>query len=443
MDKLILTKNKYIYFLLGLLVVAVSMGILIPADWAGWIFVWLTFVPFLFITELQENKKLLLALIFIIIMHNLASIINVYFYLFPGADMDAVSFHVHAILRSFGYLEISHNNLGVKFYVYLLSRLFMLDPSKLLGQELSVLAFSLCCVVLVKLQSMLNLRKYRFISLIIFGLIPTYAIWGSVELRESLELLFLLLTVYFSIRFITTRSHRFIYFGFMLLAAFLMSRFHQGLILIAVYLIFSGVIFSVKKLTKKTMVFLVIGMTLCLLIILLLYFLAIHTNYVRGVISMIFSHQLIDYVSHYHIKLVSMGGNTFYAVYFNATSFYTAFISLCKLWVYYLFGPFPWELSFHLNIFIMFYTWFRACLLVCLIASIFSAQGDQKRIRIYMLMAFLFITAIWAFGTNNYGTALRHQMLSDWILILLGVPILMQFLLKLSHQIFIKKKTYG
>jgi len=67
-------------------------------------------------------------------------------------------------------------------------------------------------------------------------------------------------------------------------------------------------------------------------------------------------------------------------------------------------------------------------------------QGLRRRIQICMILIYFMITAIWAFGSNNYGTALRHQMLSDWLLILLGMPILMMQIEKLKNiTLWLKK----
>ncbi|MGD9107964.1 MAG: hypothetical protein PVI75_02210 [Gammaproteobacteria bacterium] len=472
-------KNNYVYFLLGLLFIAVLIGAFVAKDLAGWIFVWLTFVPFLFIKELRENKKLLFAVIFIIILHNLASITNAYFYLFPGADSDAASFHSKAIAVSLGHLNYISNILDANFYIYILSRLFYLGHSKLLGQELSVLAFSFSCVILISLQKLFEIKKHRILTLLILGLIPTYMIWGSVELRESLQLLFLLLTIYFGVYLMTKKSNNIMFFIFMLLSPLFMGMFHVGLRMIAPGLVCLFSFFISRAFNRKMIEALIYSLLLTLLFIALQHLLIGHMQFkfvnnipltlnkvsasktsgmantskinmsVVNIVSGIFLHsmsvanivggffhRMVAFMLDVHGYLAQVGGNTFYHVYFNPSSYYTVFVSLCKFWVYYLFGPFPWELNFKLNLFIMLYSWFKAVLLACCVVDIFIKKDLQRNMRICMLLIYLLITTVWAFGVNNYGTALRHQMLSDWILVLFGMPVLISYVAKIKSVVF-------
>ena len=39
-----------------------------------------------------------------------------------------------------------------------------------------------------------------------------------------------------------------------------------------------------------------------------------------------------------------------------------------------------------------------------------------------MLILFFSMSIMWAVGTTNYGTAIRHNMLTWWILVIGGVP---------------------
>jgi hypothetical protein len=39
-----------------------------------------------------------------------------------------------------------------------------------------------------------------------------------------------------------------------------------------------------------------------------------------------------------------------------------------------------------------------------------------------MLVLYFSMTLMWAVGTTNYGTAIRHHMLSWWIIVIVGIP---------------------
>ena len=55
-----------------------------------------------------------------------------------------------------------------------------------------------------------------------------------------------------------------------------------------------------------------------------------------------------------------------------------------------------------------------------------KAYGSQRRLLGLMLILYFSVTLMWALGTTNYGTAMRHHMLSWWIIVSVGVPPLME-----------------
>jgi len=40
------------------------------------------------------------------------------------------------------------------------------------------------------------------------------------------------------------------------------------------------------------------------------------------------------------------------------------------------------------------------------------------------------MTFLWAMGTVNYGTSIRHHILTNWIIIIIGGPVLIDFVLR-------------
>ena len=62
-----------------------------------------------------------------------------------------------------------------------------------------------------------------------------------------------------------------------------------------------------------------------------------------------------------------------------------------------------------------------------------KAYGSQRRLLGLMLILYFSITFMWALGTTNYGTAMRHHMLSWWIIVIIGIPPLMK---KLGRFLF-------
>jgi hypothetical protein len=60
----------------------------------------------------------------------------------------------------------------------------------------------------------------------------------------------------------------------------------------------------------------------------------------------------------------------------------------------------------------------------------FRAEGIQRRIWGLLLVIYFSMTFLWAIGTVNYGTSIRHHVLTNWIIIILGGPVLIDFVLR-------------
>ena len=128
-------------------------------------------LPFLF-RELRQNKIVLLAYLFIVGLHQLAAVINAFWFTVIGADADANSFNrIGFELAQIGVFSFA---IGSKFYENMLGVFYWLfGSSHFLGEQLSIMAFSLSCVILIKILRQLNLSQYQAQILIAFGVLPT------------------------------------------------------------------------------------------------------------------------------------------------------------------------------------------------------------------------------------------------------------------------------
>ena len=64
-----------------------------------------------------------------------------------------------------------------------------------------------------------------------------------------------------------------------------------------------------------------------------------------------------------------------------------------------------------------------AAILICFsVKHWHAAIGTQQRLQGLMLILYFSMTFMWAMGTTNYGTALRHHTVSWWILVISGMP---------------------
>jgi len=66
-------------------------------DWPGWLLIFLSFFIVYKFWKARKDKKITLAVGFVLLLHHFIAIINTYFFTFLGAEPDPVNFHRHAI----------------------------------------------------------------------------------------------------------------------------------------------------------------------------------------------------------------------------------------------------------------------------------------------------------------------------------------------------------
>jgi hypothetical protein len=89
----------------------------------------------------------------------------------------------------------------------------------------------------------------------------------------------------------------------------------------------------------------------------------------------------------------------------------------------YLFSPF----IFQVNSFLSLLAYAESVLRIVLLAAtlVMLKRNPQTRI---LFIIYLAITAMWAIGVISYGASIRHHIQTNWILVLLGVPIISEYI---------------
>jgi hypothetical protein len=113
----------------------------------------------------------------------------------------------------------------------------------------------------------------------------------------------------------------------------------------------------------------------------------------------------------------------------NPFSFIT---SLFTSMIYYLFKPFPWEISTYTDFYGALEALLRGMLILGSFASLKSAMNNEYKSVKVMLVIYFTLAILWASGTSNVGTAFRHNVTHTWIIILLGYPMLSKFIHRLK-----------
>jgi len=295
------------------------------------------------------------------------------------------------------------------------------------------------CVVFIKLQKLIGIKKYHGSSLLLLGLAPAYLIWGSVTLREPLELFFIMLAVYSGIHFRLVAYKKILYFCLMVFSSLIFGMFHLALPLFVPLLILMLFFWPLNGIQKEWLWHLFV---LCLVVFVGIYLLLVYVNVLpgllRGIVKESLHGDLVRYGLHRieAIQILNGSSRTAYLIVMNFTSFASTIKSIFMLISHYLFGPFPWAIRSLVELLFMFYAWVKIAFLMGLIISIKLAKGTKRQVLILMLIIYLSLATLYALGTANYGTALRHQMLIDWILFLFGSPIIISYAIKLLQKCY-------
>lgn len=416
---------------------------IILSDWPGWLLIFLSFFIVYKFWKVKKDKKLTIAIGFVLLLHHFMAIINAYFFTFPGAEPDPVNFQGLAIeWAAGGKLLLS---VGTNFYAQLLGIFYRIfGPSQLFGEELSILAFLLSCFILIKIIELLNISKYTVLLLLIYGLLPTNLTFCSKILRESYQILFFMLSVYWGLRFhIKPAKGAMIFCVF---SALIMGFFHKALILYALFLVpflflffpqpVSGSLNNRRRFLKCRW----ISVGLVLIIVVGIFIIG-DLNNVKGlgVTGAFLSGKGLKYAAEYRTKLMfenAPNARANYGIMLDTSSVFTFIRSTLLMFLYYLFAPFPWQVTNWLDLYGVAESLLRLLLITFSIISWYRTDGIQRRIWGLLLVIYFSMTFLWAVGTVNYGTSIRHHILTNWIIIILGGPVLIDFLLRQFRKKF-------
>jgi len=397
-------------------------------DWAGWLLVLFSFSIVLMWKQVRSDTKIVYAIWFCIFMHHAVVLLNAYVGSVIGTEGDARTFHFFGVEAAsepeMGFWDnprIAYTNSLGFFY-----RAF--NPSFLLGNELSVLAFTLSCIVLVKLLSLLDLERFRIAIVLFFGLLPSSVIFTSVTLREPWQALFFLLTVYWAIRL--RKRKGILIFLFMLMSAFCMALLHVGLMCYAVYLVLSSIYWGIygrnEGVSRAWYVrFLFAGLLIAGVIIL--------TQKMGWYMSV---GQGLEGATDFRQYAATIQGRTTYDVILDSSSVLGLVKTIPIIFVYYMFAPFPWQVENVVDIYALLESMLRFVLLFFALSSWRRSSGEVRSYYNFLLIAVLGMELMWALGTINWGTAMRHHVLGHSVIVLLGVPGLILFMRKSHFRMF-------
>lgn len=375
------------------------------------------------VREFRNSMHLLLMFWFVIALHQAVAFTNAFWFTTLGADADATTFHL--VGTELAQSESFIFAIGSKFYENMLGVVYwFFGSSHLLGQQLSILAFALSCIVLIKILRLLKLSQYKVSILLVFGALPTMVLLGSITLRESYQVLFFMLAVYFGIK-MHIKGGVNTYLVAMIISALIMGLFHHALPVYAVFMIVLMTVWVVRPVShfwaiKKLRLVAVLIIPVLLVGVYILSNMQIHG--LAGLTALSDMNLLKDasgFREKAHLSRAT------YGVSLDLSTPVMAIYSSVLLYIHYLFSPFPWQIRNILDVYAFIESALRFILIYYAIKHWHYSFGMQKRLFGLLLILFFSMSFMWATGTTNYGTAMRHHMVTWWILVVMGLPLLL------------------
>ncbi len=406
------------------------------ANIGGWLFIMLAFVGFYLLWRKEGcSWHVLIAGVLAILAHQVLSALNILYGPFSFAELDAYSFHLHAIQRV-DMPETKVWSIGSDIYKSLLSSTYeVFGKSLWVGQSFSIVFFALSCVLVMKLAKRYELNSiFCGLALLLFGLLPSSLLFGSLTLRETFFTYFFLLGVYsgYQAIYLENRRHQWLYCAGAMIAFILMGIFHMVLLIYAIAISVS--LFFIVYSQSASWKSMTIQFVTCLIVVAAAIFfvkeaLPVHVSddyfamlrvQVNGEVV-----PIPQAISIYHQTANGTGATTQYNADLEFKTWGRMFLVFMYSYLFYLGWPLTGDYS-------QLSTWvLMAEALVRLLGfcAMFVA-ARQNRQWYWLIFVYLSITFLWNIGTSNHGQALRHHFMTEWIPVLAICFVIQQIAIK-------------
>jgi hypothetical protein len=148
-------------------------------------------------------------------------------------------------------------------------------------------------------------------------------------------------------------------------------------------------------------------------------------------------------VEDFRISAVAIAedNRAFYGVMLDTSSVLGIVKTISMIFVQFMFAPFPWQVENVKDIYAMLESILRFVLLFFAFSSWRRSSGEVRSCYGFLLISVLSMEFLWALGTINWGTAIRHHVPGYSVLVLLGGPGLILFMRKIHIGLFGRGKV--
>ena len=334
-----------------------------------------------------------------------------------GAEGDALVFHEIAVeVSRFGVFDTKFNIgwlysyfLGTIYYFTTLNSLF-------LGSLLSCIAWLISALFLNKSIKVLGVqKKYRDLALLAYALIPSSILFTSVTLREVYQLLFVNILIFSSLMILVRKNHKFWFL--LMFAAIGMGALHFGLVLYAMLGALLTIYFtSIKRnriLSVELIIFYIPSVAILAYIGITFGLELVPFEFERGLAGAVQAYQSGHNEARAMYTLKPEIDGLVGLIIFMPVSLFQ-----------YLLEPMPWKIATPLDLALFIENIFRVALIFFSLRTFSKLNVVLKTPVFFLITMFMALEMLWALGTVNWGSAVRHHIPAMGILVIIGICLL-------------------
>jgi hypothetical protein len=353
---------------------------------------------------------LILRILFLIIFINYETLLTIetsdFLIKLGGQGYDDKRFYLQAVETARGNQKLNFSTGFV--YTSIIGLIFRFTvESYFLGSLMSILAWFFSAIIFKKNLELFKIKLSTInLALFFYTLCPSSIIFSSLMLREAYQLLFINL-LFFSFLKITMENDL-KYLLLLPICLLSLSYLHKAFIIFSFIFIIIFFLILLKKKVKKLFRF----NYLTTLFVIIILSLIIINHYFFHIDNLLYK-SIVNHVNNLTISRTSYQNDDL--IILNIQDF---FLYLLKSFYNYYFQPTILRVENYFDFLLFFENFFRITFLFISLINIIKIKIKNYK---YLLTFFLFyclIEIIWALGTNNYGTAVRHHMPQMGLLLL-------------------------
>ncbi len=380
----------------------------------------------------NKYKEIALAIVIAFVFRISAALINLYVVTLPDGGIDATGFEYKAWMWGRGGLTeaVSHFFEDGAPWVYsnLSSLIYaVFGRSPLILQSISVLAGVYCVVLAWKLSiEVWGVRSAAKKSAWLIAIYPILILYSSLTMREVFITLLLLYAMLHVVLWVKTRKN---INAFIALIAFsLQIFFHPGMAVGGVLFMGLLLLYSIKRFFVSFIINSSINKRSFLIIIASLLFglyISIHITSLAALDGIGYSSWLRVDVLVERASIMQTGAAAYPSWLIADTPMQFLLLLVPKLF-YFLFSPFPWDISKFSHILGLL----DGVVFMMLFLSIYNHRKYIKsNPQAFILLVFvIFLSLIFSIAVGNFGTGLRHRSKLLPIIIVIAAPFIYKVL---------------